>query len=134
MQLRGGGVGEHVWGTWVMKVEGYIISFHKLLPFEAFSLMFIMDEKWWMKSIHYRWSMDDDNDLNHLRSGDLDIHRCISLCGWNGIIFKWISSMDNKLDDIWTSKNCMNYHVKYTIFVIKNYEYFIDVLDYVRIR
>jgi len=24
--------------------------------------------------------------------------------------------------------------VKYTIFVIKNYEYFIDVLDYVRIR
>jgi hypothetical protein len=42
--------------------------------------------------------------------------------------------MDNKLDDIRTSKNCANYHVKYTIFVIKNYEYFIDVLDYARIR
>lgn len=95
--------------------------------------MFIMDEKWWIKSIHYRWSMDDDNDLNHFRSDDLDIHRCISLCGWNVIILKWISSMDNKLDDIWTSKNCMNYHVKYTIFVMKNYESFIDVLDYVRV-
>jgi hypothetical protein len=41
--------------------------------------------------------------------------------------------MDNKLDDIWTSKNCMNYHVKYTIFVIKIYESFIDVFDYIRI-
>jgi len=95
--------------------------------------MFTMDEKWWIKSIHYRWSMDDDNDLNHFRSDDLDIHWCISFCGWNVIKLKWISSMDNKLDDIWTSKNCMNYHVKYTIFVMKNYESFIDVLDYVRI-
>ncbi len=93
-----------------------------------------MDEKWWIKSIHYRWSMDDDNDLNHLRSDDdLDIQSCIPFCGWNVIILKWISSMDSKLDDIRTTKNCMNYHVKYTIFVIKNYESFIDVLDYVRI-
>jgi hypothetical protein len=32
--------------------------------------LFIIDDQWMMT-----------NDLNHLRSDDLDIHRCISFCG-----------------------------------------------------